>query len=130
MGVVSKEVAEKDINGWLDSKKIYDREENTATIETLVKAVENGVLVVTEEFDLVHTLLFPTQGEKPLTSLKYKNRLAERDIKAAMKGVSANDMDARMTAYIYALTGVAKGLIDALDTSDTRIAKAVVVFFL
>ena len=134
MEKVAREVAEKEINDWLDSKKIFesDREAQKASVETLVDAIVNGVLTVNEDGNLVHTLLFPLgeEGKRNVTTLTYKKRLAERDTRKHLKGVSPQDVEGRMIAYIQALTDEAAGIIGALDTTDSRIAKSVVVFFL
>jgi hypothetical protein len=132
MEVVQREVAEQEIDKWLDSKKIFksDRENNQSQIDTLVDAIVNGVLSVDSEGNFVHKLMFPTEGDKSITELKYKKRLQERDTRRPLKGVSPTDIEGRMTAYIQALTDETSGIIGALDTYDARIAKSIVVFFL
>lgn len=134
MEKISVELAEQEINNWLESKKIFEAERvrQKQSVETLVDAVVNGFLTVKEDGDLQHTLLFPIGSEEKaqVKTLTYKKRLAERDTRKALKGVSPSDVEGRMLAYIQALTDEAAGIIGALDTSDSRIAKSIVVFFL
>lgn len=132
MDKVSREVAEKEIDKWLDAKKVFesDREAQKGSIETLVDAIVNGVLIIDEELVITHKLMFPAEGDKAVTEIKYKKRLMERDTRKPLTGVSPQDIDGRMVAFIQALTGESKGVIGAMDTADMRIAKSIVVFFL
>ena len=131
MLVVSQEVAEKEVSDWLDKKKIFpqDREALKYQIDVLVSAVSNGVISIDEQGNLIHKLLFPLDNEKPVTTLKYKGRLAEKDTRRAMKGVSPGDVDGRVNALIMSLTDESSGVIGALDTADSKIAKAITNFF-
>lgn len=122
--------AEKEIQNWLDSKKILKsiREKHHEHIVVLVGAVEEGVLIVNEDNTLTHKLLWPKEGG--IQELKYKHRINDNMLKQWMKGVPSDDGDQRLTAYMSALTDQAKGIINALDSTDKRIAFAITNFFL
>lgn len=129
---VAREVAEGEIGRWLDCKKVSNkkRESNRSSIDSLVDAVVEGLLVVQEDGSLIHTLKFPTDGESPLESLKYKLRLKVGDIHSYMKGIKADDADGRVAAYVAALIGKPLKLVQALDSEDYSISQAVAVFFI
>lgn len=131
MQVVTKEVALKDVEKWLEHKRISDakRESYKDNIEQLVNGIAEGVLVLTEKLHFEQTLRFPTEGDAPITKISYKPRLAVREVNQAMVGVKASDVDARLVAYAAALSGLPKGVIAALDTEDYATVQAIVVFF-
>ena len=131
METIAKEVAEAEINGWLDYKKIGNakRDANTSNINTLVDAVCDGTLVVLPDKSIKHTLKFATDGDAPVTELVYKPRVAVREINKAMTGVKADDNDARLIGYVAAVTGKAKGIIGGLDSVDMSIATSIALFF-
>lgn len=132
MGKVAKEQAEKEINGWLDYKKIgtSKREALKENIETLVEAVAEGQLVVNTDFNLVYTLKFETEGAEPVKELKFKPRLKVKELNKALTGVKATDADARLVAYAAAMSDMPKAIFEGLDTADYSFVQALVVFFL
>lgn len=129
---VSADVAKKDIDKWLDYKRVKEtkRESYKEQIESLVDSVADGDLVLSEEHELVQTLRFPLDGELALTELKYKPRLKVSTIHTHLNGVKSTDADGRICAYVAALTSKPKAVIKGLDTEDYSIAQSVAVFFL
>jgi hypothetical protein len=139
MTKIAREIAEKEVTEWLDRKKISPstRESREDSIDLLIDCVCEGTLVFNKneqsnEIDgtITHSLLFPTDGEAPITSLKYRARLNDNILRPFLKGVAGNDGDGRLTAYVAALTNTAKGIISALDSGDKKISLAIAVFFL
>ena len=57
--VVSKDVAQQDVERWLSFKKLTDqrREEKKENIEALINAVCDGNLIVDEDCNLIQKLL-------------------------------------------------------------------------
>ena len=47
-----------------------------------------------------------------------------------MKGIKNNDSDGRLRAWMSAITGVNKSLLNLLDTNDYSVAEAIVTYFL
>jgi len=130
---VAIEVAKSDINAWLDYKKITDkkRESYETNIETLTDAVVDGYLVYNKSDNtLDHKLKFSFGAEITVDSLTYSPRLNMQRLKPYLNGVKSTDADGRITAYICALTGKARGIIEQLDSEDLTIAQAVAIFFL
>lgn len=130
--VVSKDVAQADINKWLDSKKIgsLKREAQENQINVLIEAICDGYLKVEEDCTLVHTLKFPPTEGKTIKELRYKSRLTLKEVNAQLQGVKATDVDGRIMAYAAALTGEVKGIIARFDTEDAGIVQAIVLFFI
>lgn len=132
MSKIAREVAEQEIEGWLTKKKVFasQKEANKDSIEILVEAISEGVLVLNPETnEFIHKLLFPIENEIITAELKYKPRLNDNMLKPHLNGLKPTDGDGRMWAHIAALTGVSKNILTALDSIDKKIAMAIVVFF-
>lgn len=132
MIVVSKEVAQVEIEKWLDCKKISERKRETTKDNTaaLVDAISEGGLVLTEKNELVQTLKFPIGETSPVEKLTYKPRLTVKEVNTKMQGVKANDVDGRVTGYIAALTNLTMEEVKKLDTEDYGLAQNIAIFFL
>ena len=132
MDVISKDIAQIEVEKWLDHKKIGSkkRELQKDNIDTLIDAIAEGALVLKDDCTLVHTLKFPTDGELSIKVLEYKPRIKMETIQVHLQGVKAADADGRVNAYIAALTSKPKDLIKKLDTEDYSICQSVAIFFL
>ncbi len=133
MSKVAREVAEAEVTLWLDKKKIFtsQREEQKASIEILIDAICEGVLVLEETTNcFTQTLLFPLEGELPVKELKYKSRINDKIMQPHLVGVKPSDADGRLLALLAALTATPKGVLAAIDSSDKRIGTSIAVFFL
>ena len=128
--VVSEEIARKEIEVWLDYKKIDDqqREDQEGTIKSLISFLKAGHLVLNPDKSFTHILKFELEnaGIKELT---YKARLPEKEIRAKLHGVKSDDGDGRLSAHICALTGQVMGIINALDKEDFKVARYIAIFF-
>ena len=132
---VTRKVAESEVNKWLDHKKVKDkkRENLQDQIDVMVDAIIDGSLVLDQDFKFTHTLSFPIKnanGEITVKSLTYKPRLSVKEINSRMKGVKANDADARVVGYIAALTDQPAAVLTSLDTEDNSLSQAFATFFL
>lgn len=129
---INREVAEAEINKWLDHKKISPakRETYKTNIDSMVDAVMEGTLVLREDFYLEQNLKFPVGKDDATAKMEYQPRLNGVQIDQAMKGVKATDTFGTIDAYISALTGQVKGVIRQLDSVDKSLANDIVVFFL
>lgn len=132
MTKVSREVAENEVNEWLDFKKISTKKRETQKeyIDVLIDAMCDGVLVLKSETkEFVHNLKFPTEGEEPITTLTYKPRLQFSQVKGHLQTVKTGDGDGRFIAYMAALTAKPKQVFEKLDSEDLSIAQAITLFF-
>lgn len=133
MSKISREIAEAEINSWLDYKKINEKKRNNYkdNIESLIDAVSEGVLSVNPETkELIHVLSFPIGEEMKVNKLEYKPRLTVGAVQSHLNGVKATDADGRIIAYVAALTSQPKELIKKMDTEDNSVAQSIAIFFL
>jgi len=128
--VVSLEQARKEVEQWLDSKKISEKKRaaNENQIDVLVDAISQGDLLLKEDNVFVHKLKFPLDSPKT-TELEYKQRLTLSETHVALQNVKQGDNDGRLLAYVCALTLKTKGVLGKLDTGDYDICVAIAVFF-
>lgn len=135
MELITREQAEKEINGWLDTRKIRERkrEEKSEEIETLIGAVMDGVLRVDAEGRLIQELAFPIEdedGQIEFKELTFKNRLNAKELKKYTKGINSSDAFELIRAYTAALTNKSKGEIELLESTDSSLTNTVATFFL
>lgn len=140
MAKIAYDVAEKEVNAWLDSKKVGEskRVAKRENIETLINAMCDGDLILklsepTKELSFIQTLKTPLKGEKGavgISELKYKNRMSTAQLQACMKSVKLNDGLGIIIAIIGVLTGELNPSLQELDTEDFSIAQAIASFFL
>lgn len=126
-------MAAKDLESWLDYKKIFEttKDANEQNITFLVEMISEGVLSIDQDtFEITHTLLFEIGEDHKISELKYKPRLNDRMLLPKMKGIAANDADGRLSAHIAALTNQPMGIIKSLDSIDKKIGSSIAVFFL
>ncbi len=129
---ISPDIAEEEVDKWLDYKHVSEskRETNKAQIEVITNAIADGYLTLNEDHSFTQHLNFPTEGDAPVTELQFKPRLRVKQIHSHLKGVKADDIDARLAAYVGALTSQPNAVIKGLDTEDYSIAQAIALFFL
>lgn len=132
---VSKEVALKEVEKWLDYKRVDEkkRADSKDNIEALADAIAFGYLVLDKDFNLVHSLKFPLlneDGSVAAKEFKYKPRLKAGDVQNRTQNIKATDTFALIGAYVSALTDLNSGMVKQLDTEDYRIAQAIAIFFL
>ncbi len=139
MNKVALEVAEKEVSGWLDLKKVNNskRKSKKDQIETLVNAVCEGEVSINKDGTIIQTLKFAPISDTdskekidPLKSLVYKSRLSGAQRAAAMKNGSDGDWMKVIFATASALTGEMKETFASLDTEDLGIVMAIASFFL
>jgi hypothetical protein len=135
MGKVNLELAQKEVQKWLDFKKVDDEkiEDNKENILTLSKAVSSGCLSLDSDFNFVHELKFPitdSDGNVVESKLNFKPRLKVGELQTKTQNVKTNDTFALITAYISALTDLNSGIIKQMDSEDYKVAQGIVIFFL
>jgi hypothetical protein len=133
--LVDLDTARKEIEGWLDFKKIREkkREDYRGSIDNLISLVQEGVLRVNEDNSITQELGFPVDmgGTAPVSEVKYKARLEVRELREKLSTLKTGDaIDNRLIANFCALTGQGVGFQGKMDTSDISIANEIIVFFL
>lgn len=127
---VSLDVAQKDIERWLEFKRISSRrrEDLSDQIDALVGMVSDGSLVVKEDCSM--ELSLSVELEDGTSKLDFKPRLQLRQVQPRLKEVKAGDGDGRIMAYLSALTGKNTGVLGLMDTVDYTACSNIVIFFL
>lgn len=130
-GAVSKEQAGKEVDRWLDAKKVSasQREEHAEFIKALSEYISEGDLTLNEDNTFTHTLKWPIGLNESIDKLDYKFRLNPKQLKPYLSGIKAGDGNAMIYAHICALTSQGAGIITELDQEDIKIARSIAVFF-
>ncbi len=132
---ISEDQAKIELGKWLDIKKINQRkrEDKVEFAKEIIDSIMSGDTVIDEKGVITYKLLFPIQtkeGKETIKSFEFQPRLLQRDARAALQGIKADDGDGRIVAYISALTGQAKAIIGGLDTVDHTFCQAIALYFL
>lgn len=133
MNRVTEEIAEQDVNRWLDTKKFSKdkRQSMKETIKEMVGFVKEGNLIISDDGKITQVLNFEIGEEDKVTEFQYQNRISVDDIHKRMTGsqVKAGDADGRIRVYVAALTKRPYALIGQLDSTDWSVASTIASFF-
>ena len=132
---VSKEIADQEVEKWLDFKKIDqdDIKDIDDQKTPLSLAIQKGYLSLDSDMVFHHKLKFPIEdvdGNIVLDKISYKPRLKMWEIESKTKGVDMKNTFALIRAYMCALTDLNSGMLKKLDSSDNKIAQGIALFFL
>jgi hypothetical protein len=132
MTVITKDVATAEVNKWLDFKGVNERKRASFSdsIESLSDSIQDGVLVVDDKCNIIQTLIHPIWDVEKIKTLTYMPRINVGKLKQNMTGVKSLDADGRIVAYVAALTGQTKAMIEKLDSEDYSVSQSIAVFFL
>lgn len=128
---VNRETAVEELNKWLDAKRITGnkRKSNEEIEEELIDAIEDGWLVLNDDFTFTQRLKFPIQGTTEINELKHAFRVKVGELNAKLRGVKTDDIVGRVLTYVSVLTDQPKGIIGALDTADYSVASSIATYF-
>lgn len=133
MSKVPQEVAEQDVNKWLNSRNTSESKKSKMadSIKELEAYVMEGKLIVKEDGTLLQKLDCPFGEESVVSELTFKNRITVGDIQKRMTGnnIKSGDIDGRLMIYACALTGKAFEQIAKMDSSDYSVTSTVTSFF-
>ena len=131
--VVSHEMAELEVNSWLDSKRIFDsqREGYKEQIDYMIEAIVRGNLSLDEATNVfTQKLEWPIEHDgETVEKLSYKPRINDTMLKPYMNGVKPTDVNAFQIAYLACITGRNKTIVSSMDSIDKKLASSIVVFF-
>lgn len=129
--VVGKEAAEKEINSWLDYKKVKasKRESFKPQIDQIIESMQAGdIMLNSTTFELTQKLMFPIEG-LDISELTYKPRLTVADLRKGSATIKSMDFEGKMVSNIATATGKGASMIEKLDTGDFETANAIAIFF-
>jgi hypothetical protein len=135
MGVVAKEVATEEVNGWLDfmdvPKANRTKESVKEFIDIIIGAVEDGILVFNPDQTITQKLKEP-MGDGNTKEIVYDFRYEIGDYQKKTKGTDAFADEVEYTTSRLSLVSKAKYPVDVfkkLKRSDYFIASKLTVFF-
>lgn len=131
--VVSEKQAKKEVEAWLNYKKVslIKRKNYTNSIEVLTLAICEGNLSFdTEKNKFVQTLKFPVGSNGQISTIEFESRLSLDDITPYLESGKETDSSAKLKSYIAALTKLNKAVISKFDSEDLTISENIAVFFL
>jgi len=130
---ISEEQARIDVEHFFKSRRITKRirEKHENDEECLVDSIMEGLITINENGVIEQTLVFPTEGDKPITKLTYKTRMSVDERSQAVKGIKPEDGEGRLRGYVAQLTNQPHGVIKKLETGvDYEIASSIASYFL
>jgi hypothetical protein len=129
---VSREVAEADVQRWLEAKRVRQSKKILleGNVEVLIESVMEGFITIDENCNLTQVLRFPVGLHENIKQLNFKTRLQVLEVSPFLKKVEQGDGDGRVLAYILAATEQPLGIIQSLDTEDLGVSQSIAVFFL
>lgn len=133
VGTVIESVARENVNKWLDYKRVgpSKREDNVSAIDSMVAAVQDGQIIISDEgHEITHKLKFPIGTNEDIKELTYKARLSIKDRNRKLKGTKATDTAEYLVALIAALANENKAIVEEMDTEDHNIAQSIALFFI
>lgn len=127
--VLSEELARKEVDKWLDFRKVSDEKRSilVGSITNLVLGLMTGDLILNEDFSLTQKLKWAI-GE--VAELKYKARLPMGEVRPRLLLVKKEDALGESMAYAAALTGQPFDLITKIDSEDYRLLDHISFFFM
>lgn len=132
MDLISKEVAEKEVNAWLDYKKVNAkrREFLKGNIENIISGIQDGTFIIhPDTFIIEHKLSMPLGLNGQIKALSYKPRMSVGAIQDNLNGVNKEDTIAVTVCYIMTLSGESKLILKGLDRDDYQNADSIAAFF-
>ena len=130
--VLTMEPARAEMEKWLDHLQVRKkkREDQKDTIEFLIEAFMYGDLVLNDDFTLTQKFRKPIGEKKRYSEFTYATRLDQGKIRQTVKGVKiSEDPTGYIMAYVAALVGEVKAIIDKMDSQDYKIGQNISNFF-
>ena len=132
-GGVTPEMAEKEVESWLDFKRIKQtkRESYSESASIMAEAIALGDMVLDPEtHHLTVSLAFPLGDSESIKTLKIRPRVTINDINKYTAKIKDTATALRVQAMIACICEEPIGVIKGLDTGDYELMQAIVVFFL
>lgn len=133
---VSFEQAQKEVENWLDHKRVSPKKREgvyAESIEVIVDAISFGDATIEEDGKIIQSLKFPitdSSGNMVVSVLEYTPRITYSAIKSQLQTVKPGDGNGRLIAVASGLTGKPIGILEKMDTEDISLLQAISVFFL
>ena len=133
MGLVTKEIADKEVNAWLEWKRVPEAyiKGSQMYVNGISIAIQEGSFIIDPDTkEITHKLKWPIgSGEFEIKELKYKARLGVSVISQNIAGIPITNLTDRTLGIIAALCGRPRTEIAPMDSEDFRAASDVAAFF-
>ena len=131
--VVTREIAESEVNAWLAFKKVPDAyvKGSAVFINGIIIAVQEGSIIIDQDtFEITHKLKWPIgKGDFAISELKYKPRLSVATIQSNIAGLGIQDFTGKTMGIGAALCGRPRTEIAGMDSEDYRVLSDIAAFF-
>ena len=129
MNVVSREIAEQEVEKWLDFKRVRPKKRKAMedSIKELIESFEEGILELdSATHEIKQNLIWEAGNRKFLT---FKPLLTVGASQRRLQSVKSSDGHAMISAYVSELTGENSGIIGGMNTEDYGISRTIAGFF-
>lgn len=134
---ISREVAEKEVESWLDRmsfrKSKREKKEFKESVENLVDSMMDGLLSICEDGSLKYKLQYPVkddEGNPVLSELTFGKRITIENFAKQIKISKAETSEEKSVVLISTLTGEPQGLITKTKMGDFTELGGMAAFFL
>ncbi len=132
MNKIDFETASNEFKRWAEAKRIPENamKKHEEDSEAIIEALQNGYLMLDEENCFIHKLAFPLKNGE-ISELKYKFRVSKGELSASVRGLRSDNLIGEMAiCYVSCLTDQQRGIIRAMDSTDSSLAEHIAAFFL
>jgi len=133
---IDYEVALKDVNAYLDKKRMLPKRRETLTpaVEAVAEGISLGFIVIANDSTITHTLIDPIKdkvtGENALETLTYKSRLEPSEVNKKISALKVQNQTTQTVAVASLLTEQPVGMLDKLEPQDRNICDCISLFFI
>lgn len=131
--VVSKEVAIKELDSWLDFHEINEdqKKDCEVNVSVMLAGIQSGRVVINTDNTVTQKLKHPFGKEKKIELLTYTNGgLPIGEISNCKEAISKDNDNRNSIAHISVATATAVDIINKMSSKDLNTAAAIIIFFM
>jgi len=133
--VIDPELALKEVEAFLDRKKIYPKRRATlqGAVDTIAEAIQYGQVTIAEDGAITQELLDPIvddKGNAVLSKISYSARIAPSIMASKIAALKSQTMEDKLLCHTMAYSGQAAGIINKLESTDRNTCDAISLFFM
>lgn len=131
--LVSKEIAKKDLDRWLDFHEINEdqKADTEANINIMIAGIQSGRIIINEDCTLIQNLKHPFGKEKSINKLVYTSGgLPIGEVDSAKTAINKENDSRNSIAHISVATNTAVDIINKMSSKDLNTAAAIILFFI
>ncbi len=133
-GVISNDIATKEVNDWVSFQGITDKQKENLSVKNsinrMIQAVEEGTLIIDGATKVItQKLKFPFGEEIKISELKFKPHLTVGNIINARAGLDDDEASVPL-GYISAATGEPVKVLLKMNSKDYKLSDTIILFFM